>query len=59
MRSYYSSFLFRSLAGQPTIITILNLGAETELTHLHHSIPKLPITMTVHAASINSGYGPG
>ncbi|KAK7585954.1 hypothetical protein V9T40_000133 [Parthenolecanium corni] len=49
----------RSLSGEPKIITILNLGTETELFHLHHSIPNLPPFVKVLAASLNAYYKPG
>ncbi|KAK7585968.1 hypothetical protein V9T40_000147 [Parthenolecanium corni] len=49
----------RGLPEQRKIITIMNLGTETELFHLHQSIPKLPPFVKVLAASLNAGYKPG
>ncbi|KAK7585943.1 hypothetical protein V9T40_000122 [Parthenolecanium corni] len=49
----------RSLPDEPSIITILNLGTETESFHLHHNIPNLPPFVKVLAASLNAGYKPG
>lgn len=47
---------FRVEKQGPTFYTILNMGTETEIVHMHHSIPNLPPLVTVVASSVNAGY---
>lgn len=49
----------RSLPDEPTFISILNLGTETQVFNLHHSMPNVPPFVKVIAASLNAGYKHG
>lgn len=59
IQAYTHSWLiinFRFMRREANYISVFNMGTETEIVHLHHSIPNLPPFMTVAAASVNSGY---